>query len=305
MDFVILPASDVRRPRRLPPARSRSVGEQRRSWRPSLVPLAGSACGGLGGYHPLGHDQLVSSAAVGVPRWCRSPAAHKAETAQRTYGFRSGSCRRLPGSGCRRRPPLAATKQKLHSAPMALGQGPVVDFPVRVVVDDLHWRRRSRSSGGYLLDEPPDMTPSFPRTGVSGHAGAVQSISLRGDDGTAPGVDSGWPELSDPAAMMNSCPRLLIWCYLGVRPWASFWRCRSSKSWIGLIVSLATPDLVLPGGTAMGEFLALPFVEVLDWPDRFPGYIWSRSYALVSSSTSTKTTFGACRLLSAQSAETR
>ncbi|WP_252316150.1 alkaline phosphatase family protein, partial [Mycobacterium tuberculosis] len=29
------------------------------------------------------------------------------------------------------------------------------------------------SSGGYLLDEPPDMTPSFPRTGVSGHAGAV------------------------------------------------------------------------------------------------------------------------------------
>ncbi len=30
------------------------------------------------------------------------------------------------------------------------------------------------------------------------------SISLRGDDGTAPGVDSGWPELSDPAAMMNS-----------------------------------------------------------------------------------------------------
>ncbi|WP_031742156.1 winged helix-turn-helix domain-containing protein, partial [Mycobacterium tuberculosis] len=30
-----------------------------------------------------------------------------------------------------------------------------------------------RSSGGYLLDEPPDMTPSFPRTGVSGHAGAV------------------------------------------------------------------------------------------------------------------------------------
>ncbi|MFV3633976.1 hypothetical protein ACNJIR_20355, partial [Mycobacterium tuberculosis] len=42
---------------------------------------------------------------------------------------------------------------------------------------------RSRSSGGYLLDEPPDMTPSFPRTGVSGHAGAVQEcgevIALR------------------------------------------------------------------------------------------------------------------------------
>ncbi len=33
---------------------------------------------------------------------------------------------------------------------------------------------------------------------------AEPSISLRGDDGTAPGVDSGWPELSDPAAMMNS-----------------------------------------------------------------------------------------------------
>ncbi len=35
---------------------------------------------------------------------------------------------------------------------------------------------RSRSSGGYLLDEPPDMTPSFPRTGVSGHAGAVHDV---------------------------------------------------------------------------------------------------------------------------------
>ncbi|KAZ23897.1 hypothetical protein AO27_01498, partial [Mycobacterium tuberculosis M1559] len=34
-----------------------------------------------------------------------------------------------------------------------------------------------RSSGGYLLDEPPDMTPSFPRTGVSGHAGAVQRLT--------------------------------------------------------------------------------------------------------------------------------
>ncbi|WP_251983464.1 PE domain-containing protein, partial [Mycobacterium tuberculosis] len=34
-----------------------------------------------------------------------------------------------------------------------------------------------RSSGGYLLDEPPDMTPSFPRTGVSGHAGAVQQAA--------------------------------------------------------------------------------------------------------------------------------
>ncbi len=38
--------------------------------------------------------------------------------------------------------------------------------------------RRSRSSGGYLLDEPPDMTPSFPRTGVSGHAGAVHEPNL-------------------------------------------------------------------------------------------------------------------------------
>ncbi|MCT9042577.1 hypothetical protein, partial [Mycobacterium tuberculosis] len=38
---------------------------------------------------------------------------------------------------------------------------------------------RSRSSGGYLLDEPPDMTPSFPRTGVSGHAGAVQTAGAR------------------------------------------------------------------------------------------------------------------------------
>ncbi|WP_214515469.1 hypothetical protein, partial [Mycobacterium tuberculosis] len=38
---------------------------------------------------------------------------------------------------------------------------------------------RSRSSGGYLLDEPPDMTPSFPRTGVSGHAGAVHQDQFR------------------------------------------------------------------------------------------------------------------------------
>ncbi|WP_206600135.1 hypothetical protein, partial [Mycobacterium tuberculosis] len=36
----------------------------------------------------------------------------------------------------------------------------------------------SRSSGGYLLDEPPDMTPSFPRTGVSGHAGAVHAEEI-------------------------------------------------------------------------------------------------------------------------------
>ncbi|MFV3921148.1 hypothetical protein ACNJL0_19525, partial [Mycobacterium tuberculosis] len=40
---------------------------------------------------------------------------------------------------------------------------------------------RSRSSGGYLLDEPPDMTPSFPRTGVSGHAGAVHVFSFAVD----------------------------------------------------------------------------------------------------------------------------
>ncbi|WP_264032611.1 hypothetical protein, partial [Mycobacterium tuberculosis] len=39
---------------------------------------------------------------------------------------------------------------------------------------------RSRSSGGYLLDEPPDMTPSFPRTGVSGHAGAVHADGCAG-----------------------------------------------------------------------------------------------------------------------------
>ncbi|WP_445929601.1 hypothetical protein [Mycobacterium tuberculosis] len=42
---------------------------------------------------------------------------------------------------------------------------------------------RSRSSGGYLLDEPPDMTPSFPRTGVSGHAGAVQWIAMTAECG--------------------------------------------------------------------------------------------------------------------------
>src|ERR1700738_1964564 len=38
---------------------------------------------------------------------------------------------------------------------------------------------RSRSSGGYLLDEPPDMTPTFPRSGVSGHAGAVHTDTRR------------------------------------------------------------------------------------------------------------------------------
>ncbi len=45
------------------------------------------------------------------------------------------------------------------------------------LVRDANNYDRSRSSGGYLLDEPPDMTPSFPRTGVSGHAGAVQLIA--------------------------------------------------------------------------------------------------------------------------------
>src|ERR1700752_5166695 len=39
---------------------------------------------------------------------------------------------------------------------------------------------RSRSSGGYLLDEPPDMTPTFPRSGVSGHAGAVHAECWEG-----------------------------------------------------------------------------------------------------------------------------
>jgi len=34
---------------------------------------------------------------------------------------------------------------------------------------------RAFSSGGYLLDVFPDMTPTFPRFGVSGHAGAVHS----------------------------------------------------------------------------------------------------------------------------------
>ncbi|MFV4375945.1 hypothetical protein ACNJRE_13655, partial [Mycobacterium tuberculosis] len=45
---------------------------------------------------------------------------------------------------------------------------------------------RSRSSGGYLLDEPPDMTPSFPRTGVSGHAGAVQPATGQGSSNWTP-----------------------------------------------------------------------------------------------------------------------
>ena len=36
---------------------------------------------------------------------------------------------------------------------------------------------RSRSPGGYLLDEPPDMTPSIPTNGVSGHAGAIHGVS--------------------------------------------------------------------------------------------------------------------------------
>ena len=34
---------------------------------------------------------------------------------------------------------------------------------------------RSFSSGGYLLGVSPGMTPTFPRFGVSGHAGAVHS----------------------------------------------------------------------------------------------------------------------------------
>jgi hypothetical protein len=49
-----------------------------------------------------------------------------------------------------------------------------------MLITDLNDYRtaRSRSSGGYLLDEPPDMTPCFPTKGVSGHAGAVQSAAL-------------------------------------------------------------------------------------------------------------------------------
>ncbi|WP_214515523.1 hypothetical protein, partial [Mycobacterium tuberculosis] len=61
---------------------------------------------------------------------------------------------------------------------------------------------RSRSSGGYLLDEPPDMTPSFPRTGVSGHAGAVQGF---GSD------DSRRARLTQQAVR------------LGFRPLSGFW----------------------------------------------------------------------------------
>ena len=38
---------------------------------------------------------------------------------------------------------------------------------------------RSRSSGGYLLDEFADMTPSFPKSGVSGHAGAVTPLIIQ------------------------------------------------------------------------------------------------------------------------------
>ena len=37
---------------------------------------------------------------------------------------------------------------------------------------------RSFSSGGYLLEVFPDMTPTLPRIGVSGHAGAVQFADL-------------------------------------------------------------------------------------------------------------------------------
>ncbi len=47
----------------------------------------------------------------------------------------------------------------------------------QTVEDEARRMWGSRSSGGYLLDEPPDMTPSFPRTGVSGHAGAVQTAT--------------------------------------------------------------------------------------------------------------------------------
>ena len=38
---------------------------------------------------------------------------------------------------------------------------------------------RSRSSTGYLFDVLPDMTPSFPRNGVSGHAGAVHTAATQ------------------------------------------------------------------------------------------------------------------------------
>ncbi|WP_215426595.1 hypothetical protein, partial [Mycobacterium tuberculosis] len=53
------------------------------------------------------------------------------------------------------------------------------------------------SSGGYLLDEPPDMTPSFPRTGVSGHAGAVHSYQ----------VTPAGPSHLVPAILLNANPK--------------------------------------------------------------------------------------------------
>ncbi|MFV3468743.1 hypothetical protein ACNJEF_20900, partial [Mycobacterium tuberculosis] len=56
---------------------------------------------------------------------------------------------------------------------------------------------RSRSSGGYLLDEPPDMTPSFPRTGVSGHAGAVHTTGFGGACGSGKATATRWPFIHD------------------------------------------------------------------------------------------------------------
>jgi hypothetical protein len=58
---------------------------------------------------------------------------------------------------------------------------------------------RSRSSGGCLRAEPPDMTPTFPRTGVSGLAGAVQSARCEPLSAAPAGAALRfWHELGNP-----------------------------------------------------------------------------------------------------------
>ncbi len=87
-----------------------------------------------------------------------------------------------------------------------------------------HGQPRSRSSGGYLLDEPPDMTPSFPRTGVSGHAGAVHCVprlarslwAFMGSTTRRPRISrQRWPVFTTRAPMSNRRRRTVpkaSWC---------------------------------------------------------------------------------------------
>ncbi len=111
-----------------------------------------------------------------------------AQTRQRVAGDHFGRGG-VDGSACTTVMPAPITKGRL---------GKPVEFEHKAqVVNDLT----------ELLNATRQIVAQTRQRVAGDHFGRGGVDSLRGDDGTAPGVDSGWPELSDPAAMMNSCPR--------------------------------------------------------------------------------------------------